>query len=287
MQTRSKRQRDSSSKSATRLDTAPFALRKRKRLAVARHEQSEPKHSVQQPVAARAACTPASCAIKRAAAAAATGARASRPSPDASAMAALRADGRFDAVIARFGSAGPFTRRDVFDSCVRAVVFQQLHGGAARAIMARVRDAAGRGGVGDDGPLLPCDLVATSEAALRAAGLSRQKAGYVAAAAARWHAGEFSETALERMDDEGVVAELTRLKGYGEWSAQVVMLRALQRVDVMPLGDYALMKGAGMLLGGKPSRERVRAAFESLRPYRAYAAFYLWKLADGLDGSIE
>jgi DNA-3-methyladenine glycosylase II len=196
---------------------------------------------------------------------------------DARAMAVLRADGRFDALIERHGPAGPFARRDVFDGCVRAVVFQQLHGGAAREILARLRAAVGAEG---GAPLRPCDLVHRSVDDLRAAGLSRPKAGYVLGCAQRWHAGEFTQEGMERMDDASVKAALMSVKGYGEWSAEVVMLGSLRRTDVLPLGDYALIKGAGRLLGRAATKAQVAAAFANCQPFRSYVAFYLWKLAD-------
>lgn len=224
-------------------------------------------------------CTETSCAVKRAARGGSILPVPNTPSPDDAAMAALRADGRFDDLIERFGPAGPFPKRDAFDACIRAVVYQQLHGNAARAILARLREKVEKE---SGASLLPCDFVPFGVDELRTVGLSRQKATYVLGCAKRWHDGEFTHAALDVMDDEQVVETLMRLKGYGQWSAQVVMLSALQRVDVMPLDDFALMKGAGIFLGGKkPSKAKVEAEFEGLRPYRSYASFYLWKLADG------
>lgn len=194
------------------------------------------------------------------------------------AMALLRADGRFDAVIAAHGPAGPFERGDVFDSCVRAVVFQQLHGKAAGTIFSRLRALLG---VSEGRAVRPCDIVGRPEEELRGAGLSRTKAAWIKECAVRWHEGEFSQDVLEGMGDEEVQEKLMSLKGFGEWSAQMVMIGSLQRKDVLPLGDMSMVKGAGMLFGKtRMSKLQVEEAFESLRPFRSYACWYTWKLVD-------
>jgi DNA-3-methyladenine glycosylase II len=274
MQTRSRRQRGAANLQPTKLDTT--SIRKRKNLP---HYTSADASSEKAKLRSlkREQCTVASCTVLSAARSAGALRPVDAPSPDAAAMAALRADGRFDKLIERFGEAGPFPRRDAFDACIRAVVYQQLHGNAARAILARLREKVGAQG---NACLVPCDIVHVSVDELRTVGLSRPKATYILECAKRWHGGEFTHSALEAMDDDQVVAALTSMKGYGQWSAQVVMLSALQRTDVMPLGDFALLKGAAVFLGGKPSREKVEVAFKSLSPYRSYASFYLWKLAN-------
>jgi AraC family transcriptional regulator, regulatory protein of adaptative response / DNA-3-methyladenine glycosylase II len=72
-------------------------------------------------------------------------------------------------------------------------------------------------------------------------------------------------------DPEVVAVALQQLPGIGDWTAQVIAMRALRWPDAFPAADLGLLRAAGM-----SSANRLRDAAEAWRPWRAYAAMYLW-----------
>ena len=80
-----------------------------------------------------------------------------------------------------------------------------------------------------------------AEAELRAAGLSRAKTAYIRDLAARVRDGDVHLDALGTLDDEAVVAELTKVKGIGRWTAEMFLMFRLHRPDVLPVGDLGIV----------------------------------------------
>ena len=118
---------------------------------------------------------------------------------------------------------------------------------------------------------------------LRAAGLSAQKASYVRDLAARTRSGEVNFSTLSELDDAGVIEHLTQVKGVGVWTAQMILMFALRRTDVLPTADYgirAAMKRA-YNLAELPKPAQMESIAEPWRPYRSIACWYLWRYLDG------
>jgi DNA-3-methyladenine glycosylase II len=112
---------------------------------------------------------------------------------------------------------------------------------------------------------------------LRAAGLSRQKSSYVKSLAELVASGELDLFALPA-DDEEAIAQLTRIKGIGRWSAEIYLLFAEGRGDVWPAGDLAVQEEVGQLLGlpERPSEKAVREIAGKWSPHRGAAAIFTW-----------
>ena len=176
----------------------------------------------------------------------------------------------FAAALARAGLPEPRTGTRGYDTMLRAIVGQQVSVKAAAAIWARVETATG--GAGD-----PANMARTSDEALRAAGLSRQKMAYVRSLAEEVLSGRLDFDALPA-DDEEAIAHLTAVKGIGRWSAEIYLLFAEGRPDVFPAGDLAVQIEIGNILGleGKPTEKAVRALAEAWRPHRGAAAVFAW-----------
>ena len=153
---------------------------------------------------------------------------------------------------------------------LRAIVGQQVSIKAAAAIWARV-DAV-TGGAAD-----PANVAATSEEALRGAGLSRMKAAYAHSLAEEVLAGRLALDLLPEDDEEAILA-MTRVKGIGRWSAEIYLLFAEGRPDVWPAGDLAVQIAVGRILGltERPSEKQIRLAAEPWRPHRGAAAIFAW-----------
>jgi len=174
------------------------------------------------------------------------------------------------AALARIGYPEPRIRSRGFETLLRAIVSQQVSIKAAAAILAKV-DAA-TGGIGD-----PANVAAASDEALRAAGLSRQKIGYLRSLAEDVLSARLDFAALPE-DDEAAIAALTHVKGIGRWTAEVYLLFAEGRADIFPAGDLAVQIEVGRILGlpERPGEKQVRALAEPWRPHRGAAAIFAW-----------
>lgn len=156
-------------------------------------------------------------------------------------------------------------REDGFAALLDAIVGQQVSVASARAIWARLEAA---------GLCAPDAWGSMSDEALRALGLSRQKARYGRALAA---AG-IDYAALRAAPDAEVVARLVAIPGIGPWTAEIYAMFALGRADVFAPGDLALQEAARALFGlaSRPGAAELRRMAEAWSPWRAVAARTLW-----------
>lgn len=197
-------------------------------------------------------------------------------SPAAVADHLSRSDPVLAAVIDRVGPFAISYREPTFETLARAIVFQQLNGKAARTIWQRLVDAAG----GE--PLAPDVVRRLRMPTLRRVGLSRQKATYVRELARHAVDGALDFAALPAMSDDEVIATLTRVKGIGVWSAQMFLIFALRRQDVLPVGDYGVRSAIKKLYRKRklPVARDMDKVARNWRPYRSAACWYLWRSQD-------
>jgi len=176
----------------------------------------------------------------------------------------------FAAAIARIGYPAPRIRDRGYATLLRTIVGQQVSVKAADAVWRKLD--AEIGGADD-----PARIAPATDEQLRAAGLSRQKAGYARSLADEVLSGRLPLDALPA-DDEEAIAALVRVKGIGRWSAEVYLLFAEGRPDVWPAGDLAVQIEVGRILGhdARPSEKRVRELAEAWRPHRGAAAIFTW-----------
>jgi DNA-3-methyladenine glycosylase II len=176
----------------------------------------------------------------------------------------------FAAARARIGDPEPRIRPPGFETMVRAIVGQQVSTRAAASILARVE--AAMGSIND-----PARVPATSDEALRAAGLSGQKVAYLRSLADEVLSGRLDFANLPA-DDEEAIEAMVRVKGIGRWSAEVYLLFAEGRTDVWPAGDLAVRQEVGRILGMEehPTEKHVRELAEAWRPHRGAAAIFAW-----------
>ncbi len=189
------------------------------------------------------------------------------------------ADGTLAALMER---AGPFAMQirklhDPFEALARNIVFQQLHGNAAAAIHKRVLDLFG------GGKLRPADIIGAPEETLRGAGLSGAKLAALKDLAAKTLDGTVPTLArLRRMSDEEIVERLTRVRGIGRWTVEMLLMFRLGRPDVLPVGDFAVRKGFALAYGLKesPKPKELAEYGERWRPYRSVASWYMWRAVE-------
>ena len=181
-----------------------------------------------------------------------------------------RREKAFAKVLEKHGRPEPRVSEPGATTLLRTIVGQQVSVAAARSMWAKLEAAYGS----------PPDLnllLAASDEDMRAAGMSRQKAGYIRSLAELILSGELDLHALPE-DDEEAIAHLTKIKGIGRWSAEIYLLFAEGRADVFPAGDLAVLVELGRLMGldQKPSEKQLRELAESWRPYRGAAAVLAW-----------
>jgi len=126
-------------------------------------------------------------------------------------------------------------------------------------------------------------LLATPDAALRAAGLSRAKLVAMKDLAAKTADGTVPGLArLRRLEDEAVIERLTAIRGVGRWTAEMFLMFRLGRPDVLPVTDFGVRKGYAVAARRRkmPEPKWLLARGERWRPFRSVAAWYLWRAAD-------
>jgi DNA-3-methyladenine glycosylase II len=170
---------------------------------------------------------------------------------------------------------GAAQRGDPFQALVHAIIAQQLSTRAAATIEARFT------ALFDERPTA-ARVAALPDGAIRVAGVSSQKLGYIRDLCARVLDGSLRLDALERLADEDVVAALTGVKGIGRWTADMFLMFRLHRPDVLPVGDLGILKAVqrAYSLRRLPTPERLTTIGEPWRPYRSVACWYLWASLD-------
>ena len=204
------------------------------------------------------------------------------------------ADPKLGALIRR---AGPFTlklksQHSPFETLLEAILSQQLHGAAARAILHKLLKL-----FGDIHPT-PELLLAQPDDAMRAVGLSRNKMLAVQDLARRTLDGTVpSLHAIRRMADEEIMRRLTAVRGVGPWTVEMVLIFRLGRPDILPVTDYGVRKGFALTFTRLPKTRPFDATMlaepETMlrrarrwQPWRSVASWYLWRASD-LHGKTE
>jgi len=175
---------------------------------------------------------------------------------------------------------GPYTmefREPRFSTLVRSIVYQQLSGKVASVILQRLIDAL------PGGEMTPQNILRLRPDRMRKLGLSRAKTEYIRDLARRTAKGEVVFDSLPNLDDNAVIEHLTRVKGIGVWTAHMFLMFALQRPNVLPVGDLgvrsAIRKAYG--LEALPTAREIEQLAQAWHPYCSVAAWYLWRSLDG------
>ncbi len=176
-------------------------------------------------------------------------------------------------IIARVGPYAMQYRDPTFETLVRSIVYQQLSGKVASVIFKRLHEAAG------EERLTPEGIMRMRPEKMRRVGLSAQKTLYIRELAKHSRRGKVIFEDLPGMEDAAVIEHLTRVKGIGVWTAQMFLMFALRRPDVLPVADLgirmAMKKAYGLDELPKPAEMEKIAA--SWRPHTTVACWYLWR----------
>jgi len=193
--------------------------------------------------------------------------------PDSEALAAVcRNDPALAAIRDRLGDPPPWRRPATFATLVRIIMEQQVSLASGKATFDRlIRQCRGA--------INAKRVAELSQLQLRGCGLSRQKARYVAALADDVKSRRFQVAPLSRMTDEEARTAIVGRLGLGVWSADIFLLMALRRPDILPTGDLGLIKGLEEL-DGQPyaSESEIDQRAQRWRPFRSSATKLVWSL---------
>ena len=186
---------------------------------------------------------------------------------------------------------GPFGLRvksshSPFEALLEAILYQQLHANAARAILKRLLSI-----FGDIHPQ-PAQFLDVPEDLLRAAGLSRGKLLSLRDLAAKTLDGTVPSLGrIRRLPDQEIIERLNAVRGIGTWTAEMLLIFRLGRPDIFPETDYGIRKGYLLTFGkvkpGKPVTaemlprpEQMQRRAARWKPWRSVASWYLWRACD-------
>lgn len=183
-------------------------------------------------------------------------------------------------IIARYGLADLRPHKNYYQELVDSIISQQLSVHAARAIERRFRDL-----FGGEFPTA-AQILAIDVETLRSLGFSRAKARYVLDLAEHVVGGKVKFDHLDDLTNEGVIQELTAVKGIGEWTAHMFLMFCMGRLDVLATGDLGIRNGVRKLYGLKdaPTPEQIAkiAKKNHWHPYESVACWYIWQSLDNM-----
>jgi DNA-3-methyladenine glycosylase II len=186
------------------------------------------------------------------------------------------ADPVLGTIIERIGPYRMQHRDPNFHTLVRSIVYQQLSGKAALTIFNRLIAAA------KADPLTPESILKLRPARMRTLGLSKQKLTYIRELARMTRDGQVRFDQVHALEDATVIEHFTKVKGIGVWTAQMFLIFALRRLDVLPTGDLGVRAAIkkGYNLPELPTPAEMEKIASAWRPYCSVASWYLWRSLD-------
>ena len=187
-----------------------------------------------------------------------------------------RADPILSAIIDRVGEYRIQFREPDFETLVKSIVYQQLSGKVAAVIFGRLVSAS-------KGRLTPESILKLRPSRMRSLGLSTAKTAYIRDLARHTRDGRLVFEELPALVDAEAIERLTRVKGIGEWTAQMFLMFALRRADVLPVGDLGIRNAMRRAYGlaELPQAPEIERIAERWRPYCSVASWYLWRSLEG------
>ncbi len=164
----------------------------------------------------------------------------------------------------------------VFGSITRSITYQQISGKAAGAIYARFAKLFPRK------TPTPERLLKLSDAELRACGFSSQKIKYLRDAALKFADGTINPRRFPKMTSAEIIEHFVQIQGVGTWTAHMVLIFTLHRLDILPTGDLGIRKGFQKIyrLKSLPSHAEMEKLAEDWREHASVASWYLWRVVD-------
>ncbi len=184
-----------------------------------------------------------------------------------------RKDKKLGAAIERIGSIEREVTSDLFSALMESIISQQISTRAAETVTERFYKLLG-------GTVTPETVLKAGTEAVKGCGLSYRKASYILGSAEAGTGGLVNFSQLSVLPDKDIIKILSSLKGVGAWTAEMLLIFALERPDVVSFGDLGIRRGMMRLYGlDALSREQFEVYRKRYSPYGSVASLYLWALA--------
>lgn len=177
-------------------------------------------------------------------------------------------DTQLNAILQEFGYPPCWTRPNTFETLVLTILEQQVSLASAYAAFQRLKEKLPQ--------ITPNAILKMGDEELRSCSFSRQKMVYVRELASAICTGRINLEQMEKAEDEVVRKQLKALKGIGDWTVDIYLLHALQRTDIFPLGDLALINAIRKVNNAPLTKEEIAVLGEAWRPYRSIATMIFW-----------
>lgn len=173
-------------------------------------------------------------------------------------------------VFQNFGTPPLWKREANFATLIHIILEQQVSLASALSAFNKLKAKLGN--------ITPEGVLSLTDDELKAAYFSRQKILYARNLAETIVSGQLNLPSLEHLPDEEVKIELKKIKGIGDWTADIYLLMAMLRADVMPKGDLALhVAWQGLKQSeARPTSDEFQQIAQKWKPFRAVAARLLW-----------
>lgn len=175
-------------------------------------------------------------------------------------------------LVERYGSCTLLPKTDYFAVLCDSIISQQISVKASEAIFRRFSDFF-------QGNPLPGIVAQATAEELKQVGISGQKASYLLDLARKFAGREVAYTEFDKMDNEEIIRELTKVKGIGRWTAEMFLIFALNRPDVLPVADLGIRRAVQVQYGLQElaTAADIEQAAGEWHPYETAACWYLWR----------
>ena len=173
-------------------------------------------------------------------------------------------------IISKYGYPPMWQRNPNFETLIHIILEQQVSLASAKAALKKLKEKIGT--------VTPKKLLALTDAELKACYFSRQKSVYARHLAEAILNGELSMGKIALLTDDEIRNELKKIKGIGDWTVDIFLVMGLQRADIFPLGDLAVINSLKKVkqLPHHTSKEQILLLAERWKPHRSVAAMILW-----------
>lgn len=181
-----------------------------------------------------------------------------------------KSDPALKSIIDTYGYPPMWTRANTFATLIHIILEQQVSLASAKAALNKLKEKTGR--------ITPKNLLALFDEEMRASYFSRQKTIYARQLATAMLEGKINLRKCSSYHDDVIREQLTQVKGIGNWTTDIYLLFALQRTDVFPVGDLAMVNALKEVknMAGITSKESIIKIAAKWQPNRSIATMLLW-----------
>lgn len=183
-----------------------------------------------------------------------------------------KSDSKMKLLIEEVGMISRPINKDLYSSLLNSIISQQISSAAQKTIFKRLQELVN--------PLIPAEFLKKSKEEIQACGISWRKVDYMINLTEKIINNELDLNSLRNLSDEEVINELTKLKGIGVWTAEMLLIFSLERENVISYLDLAIIRGLKRLhQKDEISKEDFNYYQKLYTPYNSVASLYLWHLA--------